>query len=293
VKAASDFVMQQAIYLPDHTLLGQRNATNTVVDTLAKNLVSQLLSPSRCSDQVHFIWAPPGGTGAKLSALIKPLQWCLRHNCHLRLPDLPFYAHNCSVHDFSCFFKQISNCSAFRPNCKEKQYDKHRDHIRRYHSLMSVQPFNGPGPDHGYCRWAQPNALKYMPMRNSYMKTGSRVLPKLYRKQGLFWLVSHLTAFIMRPNTRLAAEIEATKQRLGWRQQQQHGGIMGVHIRHGDSCGHDGTRTARTCSQLANYMHHARRVRKQYGIRSIFIASDSAAVIRQAKKDYGHEVGTV
>jgi hypothetical protein len=145
-----DFVMLRDKFMPDSLLLTGSADSISTVDPLAHKMVADLLSEHRCSEQVHFIWAPPGGIGAKISALIKPLQWCLRHHvsvtmvdgrsgelsyqpythshpqCHLKFPELPFYAHNCSVKDFSCFFKEPSNCTRFTQKCKEKRYDKHK-----------------------------------------------------------------------------------------------------------------------------------------------------------------------
>jgi hypothetical protein len=42
----------------------------------------------------------------------------------------------------------------------------------------------------------------------------------------------------MRPNALLSASLRIIKHKLRWHQHQKaHGGIIGMHVRHGDSCG--------------------------------------------------------
>jgi hypothetical protein len=53
------------------------------------------------------------------------------------------------------------------------------------------------------CYWEQSRADEYLRKHESYALHGSAVLPKFARASGLLWLVAHLTAFIMRPNSRL------------------------------------------------------------------------------------------
>ena len=45
----------------------------------------------------------------------------------------------------------------------------------------------------------------------------------------------------------------------------------------------DGTRTGRTCSPLSAYMGHAYRIRNLTGARTIYLATDSPEVLREAQ----------
>ena len=139
-------------------------------------------------------------------------------------------------------------------------------------------------------------------------------LPARYRARGLFWLVSHTLAFVMRPTAALAAAI--------WRARRQLGGgsggasvagacpphrTLGVHIRRAEACAPYvvyGRR--RSCTPLATYAAQAKQLVAQSGpqgpgqpsahggrshddddaeaaaLRCVLVVTDSEAVARNA-----------
>jgi len=79
----------------------------------------------------------------------------------------------------------------------------------------------------------------------------------------------------------MTRHVEAVKQSLGFRHP-----IIGIHIRHGDSCSDPRPYTMRRCWPLAEYMAHARRFKERYGVRTVFLATDDAEVAEAAQQEF-------
>jgi len=108
-------------------------------------------------------------------------------------------------------------------------------------------------------------------------------VPDEYKERGLFWWTAQQFAWLLRPGERLAAQVASLKAALQW---EAHRPILGMHVRHGDSCMQgEGSRTGRKCESLAVYMRGARQM-QQYGFRSVYLATDDAAVLEEARRDY-------
>ena len=59
--------------------------------------------------------------------------------------------------------------------------------------------------------------------------------------------------------------------------------VVGMHVRHGDSCMQaEISRTARRCEPLARYVMAVAEYARQIGSRTLFIATDSEVVLRDA-----------
>ena len=105
----------------------------------------------------------------------------------------------------------------------------------------------------------------------------------------------------MRPSAALIARVDAalTRTRLGAALASRRF-VIGMHVRHGDSCNADEMiRARRSCTPLREYMAAARRLLDSRGARgiagvagkraTIYLATDSMAVLKEADRDYASE----
>ena len=104
--------------------------------------------------------------------------------------------------------------------------------------------------------------------------------------RGWFWWTAQMLAYVIRPRPDLAAEITMEARRTGLTRALREGAVLGLHVRHGDSClAKEKLRTQRTCSPLADYMAHAKSVAALVGARTIYLATDSPQVVAETR-DY-------
>lgn len=89
-------------------------------------------------------------------------------------------------------------------------------------------------------------------------------------------LIVRVAEQVVRPTERLRALVKSAMNDVGWRQP-----AIGMHVRRGDSCA-DWSRPA-PCVPLANYLRACRDMAAKYGARSVFIATDSADVVGEAR----------
>merc|ERR1711988_399681 len=65
--------------------------------------------------------------------------------------------------------------------------------------------------------------------------------------------------------------------------------ILTLHVRLGDACTDpDAFQKGRTCLHLDDYMPYVDEMIEKYGFRSVFLATDSPAVIANATSQYPH-----
>ena len=112
-------------------------------------------------------------------------------------------------------------------------------------------------------------------------------LPQLARR-GWFWVVSQLLAFITRPSARLRRVLQRAEARIEL-DALRHRPVLGLHVRRGDACTDDPIQRrqkGRDCASLSEYMPHVRRLVQRHGYRTIFLATDSEDVVREARAKY-------
>ena len=69
------------------------------------------------------------------------------------------------------------------------------------------------------------------------------------------------------------AALAAAKASLGW---PADGKVLGLHVRMGDACAaSEMARTSRRCDALEAYAPHVERLAARYGVRHVFLATDS------------------
>mmetsp|Transcript_7633 Transcript_7633/g.25898 ORF Transcript_7633/g.25898 Transcript_7633/m.25898 type:complete len:542 (-) Transcript_7633:985-2610(-) len=97
---------------------------------------------------------------------------------------------------------------------------------------------------------------------------------------GIFFFISQLSRFLMTPNRNLEALLRRVKRRIRY----QHP-IIGLHVRHGDSCPkwedkHSHLPGAK-CEKLERYVEEIREMKRRYGVTRVFVCTDDPAVIEQ------------
>lgn len=107
---------------------------------------------------------------------------------------------------------------------------------------------------------------------------------------GWYRYMTHLQGYLWRPSGRLQAKLDAAMQQTGLADALSSGPVIGMHVRHGDSC-YDDAR-GRMCLDFDVYMQYARMLRKQTGASTIFLASDSQYVLKEASKIRDFKVRT-
>jgi len=125
---------------------------------------------------------------------------------------------------------------------------------------------------------------------------GRRVKTK--EKKGFLrvWVASQVATAVFRPRPEVLAAIE--KRGLLPRLPSARNGsssappAISMHVRRGDACdffttkdgvGKDPSTKKRPCYPLSKYMKAAKLFQKEYGVRDVFLATDSAEVVEESK----------
>ena len=98
-------------------------------------------------------------------------------------------------------------------------------------------------------------------------------IPERYQPLGLFLWSSSMLGLLMRPRPLLLAKLHRLQQRLGFQRP-----AVGVHIRYGDGCLPNQLHRPK-CEPVSRYQHEVAHLVRQYGARTVFLATDSAAAV--------------
>lgn len=103
--------------------------------------------------------------------------------------------------------------------------------------------------------------------------------------RGWFRTVAMLQAYVMRPAPTLHARLSMAMHSTGMATALAGGTpVLGLHVRHGDSCGRDRYRTRRHCDPLSVYMGAVSILTRGLGVRTIYLATDSEEVLAQTRQ---------
>jgi len=219
----------------------------------------------------------PSGWFSALHGLLKPLMRAVRSGEGPVLsPRLEmFTGPNCTTRDLRCYFEPLSSCDDAAPCRKPRLWSSAGRRLRRPRLAL---------PREAGC------FDKVVATSTELTQEVSRahahdVIPAAFAHRGWFWWTAQMLAYVLRPRADLAAEVSAMAERTGLAAALREGGVLGMHVRHGDSClVAERLRTQRTCSPLHDYVRHARRVGAVAGTRTIYLATDSAQVIEQTQR---------
>ncbi|KAJ1457729.1 hypothetical protein M885DRAFT_615150 [Pelagophyceae sp. CCMP2097] len=112
-----------------------------------------------------------------------------------------------------------------------------------------------------------------------------RGVPAAYQHRGLFWWTSQVVGWLLRPDRAAPAQRrrEALKKQWKWADRR----VLGLHVRRGDTClGGEGEverGKGRRCEALDAYAPAARRLISRYGLDTVYLATDDAATLRDAR----------
>ena len=265
----------------------------------ASALFNELLTLSTatpCDEkQLMVVDAAETGFGSTLSSLVKPLLASVAKQKSLLTPYLLLYAdkRRCARADLACFFRPLSHCDE-EPIARDADAKKKGRGRRR---SRAAAPSDTAGePVHGGAflsrfELAAPSPLRinrpratFFSSRISHKASGLRALPERFRADGWFASVAATYSFLLRPSAELGAALAAAKASLGW---PADGKVLGLHVRMGDACAaSEMARTSRRCDALEAYAPHVERLAARYGVRHVFLATDSEAVVGAARRRF-------
>lgn len=214
----------------------------------------------------------PSGWFSALHGLLKPLMRAVRRgDAPVLSPRLEmFTGPNCSTRDLRCYFEPLSSCDDAAPcsaSAARRRLRRPRLALPREAGCFDTVAATSTVITHGVSR-----------------ANAKDVIPAAFARRGWFWWSAQMLAYVLRPRADLAAEVAAMAELTGLAGALREGDVLGLHVRHGDSClDVERLRTQRTCSPLHDYVLHARRVAAVAGTRTIYLATDSAHVVAQTK----------
>lgn len=212
------------------------------------------------------------GFGAAISSLLKRVAFAVDRGLALRQPRMTHQG-RAECADLGCFFEPLSKCRSFVSDLGEDEYEVTVNGARSTATLNETELWS---------RW-------------SYLMQGTAAIPAKWAGRGQFWWATHVTAYVMRPNAEMRAAIDKAKEEASFPKEP----IMALHVRHGDTC-RNGVGKAdtdqlglaskgRICEGLDTYMVKAQQMAELYGIRHIYLATDSPTVVQEATERYGSE----
>ena len=241
----SDYVQRHLELLPQPSEL--RAASQ---DPEAAALQEALRSlAADCSGPGMWVWTY-GATGALLSSLLKPMAAAYNAQRGFHTPAVDSLC--ASPHDLTCIgLEPLSSCSR-----------------------------EGPG---GARTSKATAAAAGTPLEKapdiSMRAPAEELLPQRFASRGLFWWTAQALGRLTALTPPAAAQLEALRERWGWAQLRP---VLGVHIRQGDTC-HRGVGKvikARRCDPPSAYLEAMLPLVRRYGVRGVFVASDSDDAIR-------------
>ena len=149
----------------------------------------------------------------------------------------------CNSRSFECLFEPIVNCTIVKGSrLAIMQVDKAPHQVLPAH-LTRAECWRVQVPD----KWA--------------------------KSHGVLWYRAGLMAVLWRLSARMEAHVARVSEAIGFSSN-----AIGMHVRHGDSCSDPRVFTMRRCYALSDYMVQAERMRKLYGVNTIFLATDDEQV---------------
>ncbi|GAB5355979.1 hypothetical protein AAMO2058_000251600 [Amorphochlora amoebiformis] len=209
------------------------------------------------------------GFGATMHSLVKPMMMAIKNGYCIHDP-IGWNKYNCS--SWSQLFQSVDTPMS----------GLDEDSV--------VEPIQTSYKDSSFChlvfqgqsRWDwEYKGWKKCSLDYSVETNGVQVLPEPYQKKGLFFTVAHILSFLMRPKAALYKEVREFKEKIGWPKDQP---VIALHVRHGDSCLETATQQARKCDSFDTHMESVEKIAKKYGIKHVYIATDSDTIWKGLKK---------
>ena len=206
------------------------------------------------------------GFGSMMHSFVKVAWDAMDRNVPLVVRDrLLFYQNRsrCEAMSLWCFFAPVGDCPP-PPPYDVNEITAFRDGVMRNYSGR-----DGPGP----ASQAAATARLGLGPRLARLLSVGRTIHRL-----------------LRPSGRIEAMARAAAAEAGWDFGQETR-VLGLHVRHGDACSRRERRLKkRSCDPLSAYMPQVYALAARYGIRHVFLATDSPDVVAEALRDYSHNL---
>jgi len=202
-----------------------------------------------CDGAVRYVMEGSIGIGAEVSALLKPFAEAYERGIRFLDPML------------------------LRVGCEDDAT------MSRCLGLLSTDGCSGDVPKDlprchkGLCGQLQ-SARHFSRLRNS-------TVPSKYAHRGLFWWTAQVLGYLLRPNEATEARLSRKMAQLGWDLSTRP--TLALHVRRGDTCMAHGRAEVekgkgRVCDLIEAYAARARLLISRHGFKSLYVATDDAAV---------------
>jgi len=234
------------------------------------------------------------GWGAILHGLVKPLMYTFSTGKVLTTPrSLSWTGEACATRGIGCIMQSFApDCEgdmepppleALAASATPAEFDHASEILRVVPTVNYNTIVNWEAQEEGK---GKPKKNMLVGRNMSYLVNGDSIIPAAYRPQGWFWYTVHLNSFIWRPGNTLKAQLDAALESTGLKAALAAGQVLGLHVRQGDSCGGDASRTGRECTDLDTYMVEVEKLRAATGVSTIYLATDSKTTIESAATKY-------
>mmetsp|Transcript_22947 Transcript_22947/g.36862 ORF Transcript_22947/g.36862 Transcript_22947/m.36862 type:complete len:449 (-) Transcript_22947:229-1575(-) len=236
-------------------------------------LSSRCSQPQRLTSTLNF-----GGFGSMLHSSIKPIMWGMKYGYCMNL-NFDNFVYGKSKDYFQQNFPNDTN--AFSPpadsfdRIPDCRTDLEAQNVRadRFDVPLDAQEsyVASDGEEEHPC-------LRELPMLE---QKSEEFMPKLFRGQPAFFAVSNIFHALFSPSSLMERKLTEMKKRINWPSDRK---VLGLHVRLGDACS-DETQTWRgiTCYPLSRFMGKVKEVTKLYGIKDIFLVSESNSTFQEAQ----------
>jgi hypothetical protein len=234
----------------------------------------------------------PAGWWSTVLGTLKPLGHAVRTGRTMLTPGIPAFVDPslCPRVDLSCFFLPLApTCDGTSVRSSVESVGiKPAGQLRRnwlgWAPLLrfATQPFANVSSKLN----RTPMPLMLDLRDNAFLQAESLAsIPTAFKQRGWFWWTSQLLLYATRPSESLQLDLVRRAEQSGLSGALASGvRVIGVHIRHGDSCGtRERRRMARTCAPLGDYLEPVRALARRLDTRTIFLATDDASVLETAR----------
>lgn len=287
--AEKDFVMKKKEFMPAPLKhMETCRAINPAATLFQKQLA--YITGESCALHRHFRpRAMENGFGATMMSMIKPVMHALTYGYCIDKPKKmkKWSSRDCA--GWQCFFKDVGRGLQSLPNASAVGANLMRSHESAVTGLISEAK-----DDKAHCvTWWEKQydadedinteLQEDCAIQFSYNLLGESTLPPAFRKLGLFFYVSQATYGFYGLAKKVEDRIISKKRRIGF---PKYAPTIGLHVRLGDACiksEHAASSHGRKCNQLVDFMPHVKRVSEQYGIKNIYLATDSKKVLSDTR----------
>mmetsp|Transcript_42048 Transcript_42048/g.68288 ORF Transcript_42048/g.68288 Transcript_42048/m.68288 type:complete len:1292 (-) Transcript_42048:158-4033(-) len=214
------------------------------------------------------------GFGSTVNSVVKPYMHALSYGYCIKNPT-GFIKYNCS--NWETLFQPVSKPLANEDTC-QMEHLALEDPTKCATAFCGKKKYSAIGqPEFFFSSEYHECCAKY-----SFDKHGGKMLPKTHVDIGFFGSVSLILHHALRPSKTLQSKINEAKENMKWPKAGTP--MIGMHYRAGDACLEEEVTLGRKCDTFETYMSHVHLVAGKYGIKHIFLATDSAAAIKSLPK---------